>query len=208
MARGLVTRGNVVFGKTADLDRHHFEKDEIALDLDTMTLRQASSRGLGSSVLQNAGGGVEDYGLRLRKTLNAAVNPGFSGIDISWDVAEYNDVPSGSLMWTTGTDVTIRKAGKYLVTANVQWAGTEITGWREIQLLKNGVVIAESKVAAVTDTGDGESQSLVTVDDFAKDDVIKVHADQDNANAPNAINVLGGAAGTPTNFTAQLLQAA
>lgn len=106
--------------------------------------------------------------LIVTRSGSQSINSGGSGTAISWS-AESIDTNG---MWSSGTTVTIQKAGSYDLNASTIFA-TGATGVRAINIQKNGVTIAEQKRS---NTNQSDPISVSTADLFVVGDQITVFA--------------------------------
>ena len=96
---------------------------------------------------------------------------------IVWNQSDYT---KGSDLPMTGGVATVGKAGRYVVTAWVQWA-SNATGRRRVQIVKNSDIQVIADTNAVS--GATTSQSISTVMYCAVNDTIDVRASQNSGGA-------------------------
>lgn len=187
----LTTKGDVHTYSTTDI--------RLGVGSDDQVLTADSAQAAGVK-WATAPGGYTISGAEIRLTSNQSIN-NTTWTTISWDAQEY-DTDSYWEGVTNPTRITFGTAGKYVVIANVHFAGNA-TGTRLLRALRtNNTALELFEVSANADANAGinKRQNLVGIVDAATNDYITIQAYQSSGGALNISGASGADAETSRLF--------
>lgn len=106
---------------------------------------------------------------------------------VQWQAVEHDSKPGGLDQWVLGGDVTVRKAGVYLIDATWPWASSSAGFLRTMYIYKNGSAAANIIAVDVRPASGGDTINNVIIKKrLAVGDVLRIAVFQDTGAVSNS----------------------
>ncbi len=166
--KNLVTRGTVCGGIVDVISVPSVFDVRCKCDIDDANVMIVENATLSCIQIINT-----DISCKVTKSTNQTISDDIDTI-IDWDQETY-DTDDMHDNVTNNSRITIKTAGKYTVMAQIAWTSNSV-GMRDIQILKNGVVLGNVRYLP-----SNNSRNIISaVDEFVVDDFLELQVNQDS----------------------------
>lgn len=123
--------------------------------------------------------GHGDKSVRVRRTGTLSIPDAGGGTVVTWQAEDYD---TDTMFPGTGTNITVKTAGKWLLQAAVRWEDQGLAGQRQLEFLKGGTAFAADRYIQAA-AGGQHIHNISAVLDLAVNDIITLRAFQNSSSA-------------------------